>query len=30
MMGGEFRYATDESSKSMFRGHYLDDDLSDP
>lgn len=30
MMGGEFRYATDESSKGMFRGHYLDDDLSDP
>ena len=26
----EFRYATDESSKGMFRGHYLDDDLSDP
>lgn len=30
MMGGEFRYVTDETSKGMLMGHYLDDDLSDP
>ena len=30
MLGGEFRYATDEDSKGMFMAHFLDDDLSDP
>ncbi len=30
MMGGEFRYVTDESSKGVFMVNYLDDDLSDP
>ena len=30
MLGGEFRYATDEDSKGMLMAHYLDDSLSDP
>ncbi len=30
MMGGEFRYVTDEDSKGAFMVNYLDDDLSDP
>lgn len=30
MVGGEFRYVTDETSKGVFMAHYLDDDLSDP
>lgn len=30
MLGGEFRYVTDEESKGMLMGHFLDDSLSDP
>ncbi len=30
MVGGEFRYVTDETSKGTIMAHYLDDDLSDP
>ena len=30
MVGGEFRYVTDEDSKGTLMAHYLDDDLSDP